>query len=137
MSKLFDKTTQSLGASLNFRQLRHSITSGNVANAETPGYKAKKIDFEKNLRRALDTDGMRKMEVSDPDHFPIGQGGMSDVRVDIFDNPEGNVSNDGNTVDMEREMAKMADNNILYKAALRLINKKLAAMRYVATEGSR
>ena len=39
---LFDKTTSALQTSLNMRQLRHNLTSSNIANAETPGYKAKK-----------------------------------------------------------------------------------------------
>ena len=46
MADLFDKTTQALGASLNYRLLRHDVTSANIANAETPGYKAKVVEFE-------------------------------------------------------------------------------------------
>ncbi len=42
MSGLFDKTSDALGASINFRSLRQEVTSSNIANAETPGYKAKK-----------------------------------------------------------------------------------------------
>ncbi len=46
MSGLFDKTTNALATSLAMRQLRHNVTSSNIANAETPGYHAKKMDFE-------------------------------------------------------------------------------------------
>ena len=42
-----DKTMQALAASLKYRQLRQELIASNIANAETPGYKAKKIDFEK------------------------------------------------------------------------------------------
>jgi flagellar basal-body rod protein FlgB len=52
-----DKTTQALAASLKYRQMRQELIASNIANAETPGYKAKKIDFEDALARALDTDG--------------------------------------------------------------------------------
>ena len=45
MSGLFDKTTDGLAASLNFRLIRNNVTSANIANAETPGYKAQKVDF--------------------------------------------------------------------------------------------
>jgi flagellar basal-body rod protein FlgB len=59
------------------------------------------------------------------------------VGVDVYDNPEINITNDGNTVDLEREMASLAENTILYKAALQLINRKLGALKYAVTEGGR
>ena len=54
--KIEDKTFKALEASLKFRQLRQELISSNIANAETPNYKAKKLDFEEALARALDTD---------------------------------------------------------------------------------
>ena len=137
MSSISDKTTDALGASLDLRLLRHNVTSANVANAETPGYKAKTVDFEEALSRALDHEGLGKMHTSDSEHFLMGQGAISRARADVYDNPDINVTNDGNTVDMEKELATLADNSILYKAALQLINKKLGAMRYAVTEGGR
>lgn len=134
---LFDKTTNGLASAINFRLLNHNVTSANIANAETPGYKAQKVDFEKALARALDTDGLGKIMADHPDHFAIGRDGLSGVRADVYDNPEINLTNDKNTVDLEREMATLAENSILYKAALQLINKKLGAVRYAVTEGSR
>jgi flagellar basal-body rod protein FlgB len=135
MSQLFDKTTSALGTTLNMRLLKHNITSSNIANAETPNYHAKKIDFEEALARALDIDGLRSMSTSSGEHFALGGGSMSKVRPDIYENPEGAINNDGNTVDLEREMSSLSENTIMYKAALSLINKKLAALRYAATEG--
>ncbi|MCB0420347.1 MAG: flagellar basal body rod protein FlgB [Bdellovibrionales bacterium] len=137
MSGLFDKTSQALGSSINMRLLRQNVTTGNIANAETPGYKAKKVDFEEALARAVDLDGTSKLGIDHDEHFLTGGGSISKVRADVYDNPEGNTTNDGNTVDLEKEMATLAENSILYKAAIRLINKKLAQMRYAATEGSR
>ncbi len=135
MSKVFDKTTDSLAASLAFRSLRHKVTSANVANAETPGYKAKIVDFEDALARAIDIQGISAEMTTSPEHFAMGTGAISRSRADVYDNPEGNVTNDQNTVDLEREMATLQENTILYKAALQLINKKLASIRYAATEG--
>ncbi len=123
--------------SLNMRQLRQGVISSNVANAETPGYKAKKLDFEQALSRAINIENFKEMYGNHADHFALGQGAIAGVRADIYDNPHVNVTNDGNTVDLEREMANLADNSIMYKAALRLINKKLAALRYSVTEGER
>ena len=136
-NNLFDKTTNALGASINLRLLRQSITAGNIANAETPGYKAKKVDFEEALSRAIDTDGMRQMGEGHGEQLITGPGAISRVRADVYDNPDINITNDGNTVDLEREMATLAENTILYKAALQLINKKMAALKYSVTEGNR
>lgn len=137
MSQIFDKTTNGLAASLNLRSLRHNVTSSNIANAETPGYKAKKVDFEDALARAIDLEGISKEMANSPDHFAMSTGAISRAKADVYDNPEGNVTNDQNTVDLEREMANLQENSILYKAALQLINKKLGSLRYAATDGGR
>jgi flagellar basal-body rod protein FlgB len=135
MSKIADSTMQALAAAANMRHLKQQVIAGNIANAETPGYHAKKMDFEDALARALDLDGLRSMSTSDAKHFSVGGGSLSKISPDIYDNPEASVNNDGNTVNLEKEMAALAENTILHKAALQLINKKLAALRYAATEG--
>lgn len=135
MKPIFDKTTDALAASLNFRSLRHNVTASNIANAETPGYHAKTVDFEEALSRAIDLEGMNQQSGGDPDHFAMSTGAISRAKADVYDNPEANVTNDGNTVDLEKEMAALQENTILYKAALQLMNKKLGAMKYAVTEG--
>lgn len=137
MSSLFDKTLKALDTSIDMRLLKHNVLSSNVANAETPGYKAKKMDFERALSRALDIEGKGKMHTSSKDHYLVGQGPISGVKADIYDNPDVNTSNDGNTVDLEKEMAEMAANTIMHQAAQRLISKKLATLKYVANDGMR
>ncbi|KYG66208.1 flagellar basal-body rod protein FlgB [Bdellovibrio bacteriovorus] len=134
-SGLFDKTTNALATSLAMRQLRHNVTSSNIANAETPGYQAKKLDFEGALQRALDTDGAKGLSTSNSEHFAVGGTSISKTRPDIYEDPEGQVNNDGNTVDVEKEMSALSENAVMYKAALQLINKKMAALKYAASEG--
>ena len=134
---LFDKTTDSLGASLNFRLLRQNLINSNIANAETPGYHSKKLDFEQELARALDLDEKRRMDTFHIQHLPNGASGLGKVRGEIYDDPEANITNDKNTVDLEREMALLNENTIMYKAAVELIKKKLAALKYVVGEGNR
>jgi flagellar basal-body rod protein FlgB len=137
MADLLDKTSQALGASLNYRLLRHNVTSANIANAETPGYKAKSVDFEDALARAVDLDGMNKLTTSSPVHFAMGSSAIGKERVTVEDNPEADVNNDKNTVDLDKEMVTLAENSVLYKAALTLINKKMAMLKYGITEGGK
>lgn len=132
--QLFDKTTSALQSSANLRAIKKNVIDSNIANAETPGYHAKKIDFEDALARAIDLDDKRSMTTSHPDHLSVGSLPISKVRADIYDNPVGAVSNDGNTVDLEKEMASLAENTIMYKAVIQLINKKLASMKYAISE---
>ena len=131
-NSLFDKTTDALATSLKMRQMRHNVTSSNIANAETPHYHAKKLDFENALASALDMDGKNAMATSDSRHFAIGT--KPALSPDIYENPDIAVNNDGNTVDLEKEMSSLAENSIMYKAALQLINKKMAALKYAISE---
>jgi flagellar basal-body rod protein FlgB len=125
-----DKTLKALTTALNFREMRQELISSNVANANTPGFKAKKMDFEEALARALDVDGQMQMGVTDGRHHNVGNGGFNNLEPEIYDDPNGVVSENGNTVDVEAEMAKMAENKLMYDTLVQLINKKMGIMKY-------
>jgi flagellar basal-body rod protein FlgB len=125
-----DKTLKALTTALNFREMRQELISSNVANANTPGFKSKKLDFEAALARALDVDGQMQMNVTDGRHHNVGNGGFNNLEPEIYDDPNGVVSENGNTVDVEAEMAKMAENKLMYDALVQLINKKMGIMKY-------
>lgn len=125
-----DKTLQAIAAGLKFREMRQEIISSNVANAETPGYKAKRLDFEKALARALDVDSQMQMNIESNKHFNVGSGGFNNLQPETYEDPNGLVSEDGNTVDREKEMAMMAQNKIMYDTLVQLMNKKLGLMKY-------
>ncbi len=130
-----DKTLEALASSLNFRQMRQEIISSNIANADTPDYKAKRLDFESALARALDVDGHLSMKSNSDKHYKLGSGGFDNLQPEIYQDPNGIVSEDGNTVDRESELARMAKNKILYDASVQLLNKKLGLMKYAIQGG--
>lgn len=134
--KSFDTTIKALESSIRLRQLRQNVINANIANADTPGYNAKKLDFEDALKRAIELEHFGDKSSSGSE-FAFGDGSISSVKADVYDNPEINYANDKNTVDMEKEIAALNENSILHKAATQLINKKLAALKYSATEGGR
>lgn len=125
-----DKTLQALATSLNLRKLRQDIISSNIANAETPGYKAKRIEFESALARAIDIERDKSLRTNDPRHYNVGGGGFSEIEPSIFDDPNGIVNEAGNTVNRDQEMALMAKNKILFDASIQLLNKKLGLLKY-------
>jgi flagellar basal-body rod protein FlgB len=129
-----DKTLQALSASLKFREMRNEVVTSNIANAETPGYKAKRVDFEEALARAMDVDGQQNLNVTEREHYNVGNGGFSNLQPEIYEDPNGVVAENGNTVDMETEMARMADNKLMYDATVQLINKKLGMLKYAINQ---
>jgi len=129
-----DKTLQALSASLKFREMRNEVVTSNIANAETPGYKAKRVDFEEALARAMDVDGQQNLNVTEREYYNVGNGGFSNLQPEIYEDPNGVVAENGNTVDMETEMARMADNKLMYDATVQLINKKLGMLKYAINQ---
>ena len=125
-----DQTMKALATSLNLRQMRQELISGNIANAETPGYKAKRIDFENALARAIDLDRTQSLKGKDQRHFNVGGGGFDTLSPEIYEDPNGVVSEDGNTVNRDDEMARMAENKIFFDASIQLLNKKLGLLKY-------
>ena len=133
--KITDQTIAVLQKSLDLRAQKQEVLAGNIANAETPGYAARKFSFEENLRNAID-----KPELNDKPtnvkHFPLATGSISDVRgtltLDMAEAPLG----DENTVSVDDEMFELAENQLLFEAGSQIIKKKLTLLKYAASNGS-
>lgn len=126
-----DKTLKALAMAVKFREMRQELITSNIANQNTPEYKAKRLDFEKALGRAIDVDGNMGMDVSELEHFNVGSGGFESLEPDIYEDPNGITSPDGNTVDAEEEMTRMTENRIMYNALVDLMNKKMGLTKYI------
>ena len=85
------------------------------------------------LRDALASDEQVQLEGAEPGHQMHRS--WDPVHPEIYDDPNGVESLNGNTVDRAAEMAKMAENQILYDASTEMLKKKLAMLRYSVTEG--
>ncbi|MBL6989319.1 MAG: flagellar basal body rod protein FlgB [Bacteriovoracaceae bacterium] len=128
--KIEDLTIKTLTTALNMRQMRQELISANIANAETPGYKAKRIDFEEALARAIDLDKLQSMRTDDSEHFGVGGGSFKNLKPEIYEDTNGMVTENGNNVDRDKELALMAENEIMLSAAVQLLNKKLGILKY-------
>jgi flagellar basal-body rod protein FlgB len=129
----FDPTIGALNTSLNLRLTNQNVTAANIANADTPGYKAKKMDFETALRDALAIGDRLQIEGDAPGH--IVHHATDAIDPEIYDDPNGVESLDGNTVDRAKEMANMAENQILYDSSVEMLKKKIGMLKYAITEG--
>lgn len=130
-SRLMDKTSKVLSRALDFRSAKQQVISGNLANVDTPGYKPKELRFEQELQRATEKNS-HDLTTTDPAHLS----NSSDLMDKDFS--IGTLVSEGETaqLNLDTEMAKMAQNNLLYEASVRLLSKKLQLLK-TAIEGSR
>ena len=123
-------------ASLDHRLKRSELISGNIANADTPGYRALAYDFEEQLTSLAKLDKKVSLETSDDRHLKNAFTSASGkVDPDVYVIPTETVPEDGNTVDMDDQMARMAQNQILYRSAVELINRKIGTLKYAINGG--
>ena len=136
---LFTSGDQLKMAALDQRLERQDVLNSNIANSETPGYRALGYDFESQLQAlaANDEEGEgANMKASDPRHFLNGlTEADGSFQAEVYVRPTESVGQDGNTVDVDQEMAQMAQNQILYRATVELINKKLGTLKYAISNG--
>ena len=108
-------------------RLRH--TAENIANADTPGYQARDLDFATALRQATggSTVPAVAMAGTSERHLGIGQLPATREASLLYARPS-QTNLDGNSVDMDRERASFADNAVKYEASLRFINGSVRTM---------
>lgn len=121
---LFGGTINLLGRSLDIRSMRHNLISSNIANQETPGYKAVDIDF----KTALSTAEGEPLPLTKSDERHAGGiygGSAGTVSAQETGVDEGY---DKNSVNIEKEMAKMAENTMMYNAAAEILARKFKGL---------
>lgn len=129
-SVFLDKTTLLLQKNLNLRLQNQQIIAGNVANAQTPGYSAKRLEFQDALRQAADSSG-HNMAVTNPRHISPSGGSIETVQGQIKEVKNNQGIGDGNSVDVDQEMLLMVKNQLMYEASVQLLNKKMGIIKYV------
>lgn len=111
---------------LNLRAYRQQVLASNIANGDTPNYKARDIDFAKELQRAqgVQTDRLN-LNATSPRHL---QASAALMNAQVMFRSTVQPSIDGNTVDMDVERAQFADNAIHYQFVLEHLSGKFKTM---------
>ncbi len=124
---MLNRLTDSLNfqtQALSLRSERQRLLASNIANADTPGYQAREMDFATALREATSgTDIPGAMATTQAGHIAPAAGARSDAQKEYA--LASQTSLDSNTVDMDRERASFADNSVKYEATLRFINSAI------------
>ncbi len=126
---MLDRIEQTLrfhGDALQLRAQRQQILSSNIANADTPGYKALDFDFARALRDSQNgLSGARVMQrISAPAHMST----RFQSQPSTVENQAVQPAQDGNTVDMDTERARFVDNAVRYEATLKFINGQIRSL---------
>jgi flagellar basal-body rod protein FlgB len=113
------------------REKRGEVLAANLANADTPGYKARDMDFQSVLKGAMSSD--LKLETTHQAHIAPTQSYLEGNL--LYRNPN-QASLDGNTVEAHVEQAKYAENSVQYQASLRFINGRFNDLKTAIKGGS-
>lgn len=135
--RIFDATLSTLERSLDVRLARQAVLAGNVANADTPGFVARELDFDAAMA-AVDGDPSPALAIpTRAGDLPVLAGPTSPAAPERFvhADPAPAPGIDGNAVDLDRTLGAVAENAIQYGAAAKAAAKKLAILRYVASDG--
>jgi flagellar basal-body rod protein FlgB len=119
MQTRLDREIGFMEQGLKLRSQRQQVLATNIANADTPNYKAQDIDFNKAMKSALSESGTNSgLATTNPRHVAEASQGAAQVQV----RKQTQNSADANTVDMDVEQSQFAENALQYETLVTLIN---------------
>jgi flagellar basal-body rod protein FlgB len=126
---LYAGTIPVLEKVLDLRSAKHGFIISNIANMDTPNYRSFDLLVKEEMQRAADAENSIKLRQTHSRHLPLraARAGSVDVHPSsiIRDSPEG----DYNTVDIDKEMANLAENSLLYNASAQILAKKFEGLK--------
>lgn len=122
------KTIMMAKRGLDVASLRNDVIANNIANVNTPGFKRQSVIFEESLRKSR-----LSAKREHPKHIPFSY--ESDKPYRIITENDTIYRNDGNNVDLDKEMADLAKNTIYYTAIATRLTRKFALLKLVAQGG--
>ncbi|MDR3482739.1 MAG: flagellar basal body rod protein FlgB [Burkholderiaceae bacterium] len=133
MSGVLDDYLRVNETAVNLRAQRQQLLASNIANADTPNYKARDIDFSKSLQSALERSdtSATALKKTDPAHLDANatvDGSKGSDGATILYRTSVQPNADGNTVDMDVERNQFSDNAVHYEAGLTLITSQIKDM---------
>lgn len=138
MNPIFGSTIQLAEKALNLRSKWYDLIVSNIANADTPGYKAFDLIVQEALQRQTDNGDRLSLNQTHGAHLASRPDVRSSDHVrKLQTDATVSLRGDGNTVDMDREMANLAANEMMYKAAAQVISKKFQFLKTVIQGGKR
>jgi flagellar basal-body rod protein FlgB len=128
---LFDQTFSVLEKSMNLRSQKHNLLVSNIANLDTPNFKAFDILVEEEMGKIS---GETKLLLNQTQPLHISLNGTADSNapeIREVEKPRFDFHADGNTVDIDKTMSMLSENGLLYNASAQMISKKFQSLSNV------
>ncbi|MGD2097725.1 MAG: flagellar basal body rod protein FlgB [Desulfobacterales bacterium] len=132
---LFEGAIAVLQKSLNRASLRHRVITSNIANIDTPNYKAFEVVMEDERQKKGGFSRALQLVCTEAQHLNGRRQASDQVKIKASEPPPFNLRADGNTVDLDRTMGKLAENTIMYRTAAQLIRRKFQGLKNVIRGG--
>ena len=128
-----DQTYGLLKKALDASYLRQQAISNNIANINTPNYKADRVVFEEELKKSMTGAGV-SLKATHDNHIGLREVDQG-VEPRLVKDSSPAMRNDGNNVDVDLEMSNLAANQLLYSALVQQTSQKISTLRYVIKGG--
>ncbi len=119
---MFDRTVGGLNKAMDLSWRRNQVVTANIANAETPKYRAAELQFGQELEKAFSTKGDQMLVKTDSKHLELSNESAAKISIDY----SGITKADGNNVDIDHQMASLAQNSSDYASAAQLMRHKIS-----------
>lgn len=129
----FSQTFRALEKAIDLSQKRHTLIASNISNVDTPGYRARDLDFQSALNQALGADYKVELTTTHPGHIDLSKSSGTNVEA-IEDQGSWNGYN---WVNIDKEMARLAENNLIYRTSVETLLRKIALLKEAIKEGGR
>ena len=133
VSSIWDGGTQLYEKALDVRSAVHETIASNLANEETPGYKNRQLPFHETLAALQRGEPIQNTMHVHPRHLPLVSSQHQIFRHTNVVNSGGGL--DGNTVNLEQEMTRMAENTMMYMAVSQFLKGRFDGWRAAIAEG--
>jgi len=133
---LFRDTISLLERSLNLRSLQHRVLASNIANMDTPNYKAVELAVAEEMSKKQGSASGIQLVQTQHGHIPLKHNPSDRIKLKTARPPEFSLRGDGNTVDLDRTMGRLAENTLLYKTAAQIISQKFSGLKNAIKGGS-
>lgn len=134
LDKLFSGAPDVMAKAMDGLSTRQKAIAENIANADTPHYKRFEVAYEGQLKRAISQPGAFEvpMATSHPMHIRLdGPQSLEEFQAVVSRSTENTMRNDGNNVDIDAEMTRLAQTSITYNAMADLMKRSMEGLKTV------
>jgi flagellar basal-body rod protein FlgB len=135
---VFDNTIKALQKRLDIRAKKHEVIISNIANVDTPNYKAFDLFVKDELSKIEPNVSINNLVRTHPSHLPVNIQNSADIgTTKIQLSKEVSLRGDGNTVNIEKEMAELSENDIMYRTSADILSRKFQGILKALQVGRR